>query len=282
MSDKKNLKFDEIGYWSEIKLDIIRDYAAAYSKILSAQKKPALYHVYIDAFAGAGIHISRKTGCFVPGSPVNALHISPPFREYYLIDIDQRKVDALSKIALDRSDVHIYSGDCNAILLERVFPNVLFGQYRRGLCLLDPYGLDLKWSVIQKAGSMKSIDMFLNFPVADINRNVLWHHPEGVDEADINRMNEFWGDETWRQIAYTTKKDLFGYPEKEANEAVAEGFRQRLQEVAGFANVPKPLPMRNSKGAIVYYLFLASQRPVAANIIKDIFKKYQKRGTNSG
>jgi three-Cys-motif partner protein len=53
-------KYDEIGYWSEIKLDIIKDYAAAYSRILSSQKKPSLYHIYIDAFAGAGKHISKK------------------------------------------------------------------------------------------------------------------------------------------------------------------------------------------------------------------------------
>ena len=29
------LQFDEIGYWSEVKLDIVRKYAAAYSKILA-------------------------------------------------------------------------------------------------------------------------------------------------------------------------------------------------------------------------------------------------------
>ena len=32
--------FDEIGYWSEIKLDIVREYAVAYSTILSAQRNP--------------------------------------------------------------------------------------------------------------------------------------------------------------------------------------------------------------------------------------------------
>ena len=37
--------FDEINYWSEIKLDIIKEYAAAYSKILNAQK--SLYHIYL-------------------------------------------------------------------------------------------------------------------------------------------------------------------------------------------------------------------------------------------
>ncbi|HUB66873.1 MAG TPA: hypothetical protein VL981_05250 [Candidatus Methylacidiphilales bacterium] len=33
-----SFEFDEIGYWSEIKFDIIRDYAKAYSTILAKQK----------------------------------------------------------------------------------------------------------------------------------------------------------------------------------------------------------------------------------------------------
>ena len=54
----RGLPFDQVGYWSEVKLDIIKEYATAYSIILSAQKKPALEHIYIDAFAGAGVHVS--------------------------------------------------------------------------------------------------------------------------------------------------------------------------------------------------------------------------------
>ena len=63
--------YDKIGYWSEIKLDIIRDYAKAYSGILHAQR--SLMHMYIDAFAGGGLHISKTSGGYVPGSPQNAL-----------------------------------------------------------------------------------------------------------------------------------------------------------------------------------------------------------------
>ena len=277
MTRKAKLKFDQIGNWSEVKLDIIKGYAAAYSAILSAQKKTILYHIYIDAFAGPGLHISKETGEFVPGSPVNALHVKPPFREYHLIDLDRKKVAQLRQIVGARSDVEVHEGDCNRILLDDVFPRVLFENFRRGLCLLDPYGLHLNWEVIKKAGEMKSIDMFLNFPVADINRNVLWHNPDAVDAEDIERMNAFWGDESWREIAYSTDRNLFGFPEKEDNETVAEGFRKRLQEVAGFKHVPSPLPMRNSKGAIVYYLFFASQKPVAKEIIQDIFKKHANR-----
>jgi three-Cys-motif partner protein len=269
------IKFDEIGYWSEIKLDIVKDYASAYSRILTAQKRPKLYHVYIDAFAGAGVHISKTTKDYIPGSPLNALMINPPFREYHLIDLQPEKIDILNQLTSSIENIYIYPGDCNDILLREVFPRVSFEDYRRGLCLLDPYGLHLNWGVIKTAGEMKSIEIFLNFPVADMNRNVLWRNPQGVAPADVDRMNAFWGDDSWRNIAYSTKRNLFGYPEKEDNETVAEGFRQRLKKVAGFSYVPEPLPMRNSRNAIVYYLFFASQKPVASRIIADIFNRYR-------
>lgn len=125
---------------------------------------------------------------------------------------------------------------------------------------------------------MKSIDILLNFPVMDMNMNVLWHNPQGVDEADIERMNTFWGDETWRKIAYTEEITLFGPEDRRADiKVVADAFRKRLVEVAGFGYVPEPMPMRNTKGSIVYYLFFASQNRTGEKILKDIFSKYRGR-----
>jgi three-Cys-motif partner protein len=265
-------QFDEIGYWSEIKLDIVREYASAYSRILASKK---FQHVYIDAFAGAGLHLSRSTGGLVAGSPLNALLIKPPFREYYYIDLDSAKADHLRSLVGDRPDVHIYTGDCNPLLLERIFPTVEYKQFRRALCLLDPYGLQLEWKVIRAAAQLGTIDIFLNFPVMDINRNVLWRNPEKVPEENLPRLRSFWGDDSWRDIAYTTSRSLFGDLEKEPNKVVGEGFRQRLLNVAGFKRVPEPLPMRNNKGAVVYYLFFASQVDVAEKIVLDIFAKYR-------
>lgn len=276
---RKELPFDQIGYWSEIKLDIIKDYVAAYSKILSAQRNPSLYHVYIDAFAGGGVHKSKTTGNFVPGSPTNALSVEPPFREYHLIDLDRQKVASLETIAAARKDVHIYHGDCNEVLLEKVFPQAKWSDFRRALCILDPYGLHLDWKVIAEAGRMRSVDIFLNFPVADINRNVLWRDRKGVTTEQMHRMNVFWGDETWKGIAYkaSSQMALWGPPaeEKASNDVVAEAFRRRLKDVAGFSNVPEPIAMRNSQKAVVYYLFFASQKPVAGDIVRDVFRKYR-------
>ncbi|MBZ5647773.1 MAG: three-Cys-motif partner protein TcmP [Acidobacteriia bacterium] len=272
--------FDEIGIWSEIKLAIIRDYAAAYSRIMSAQTAPKLHHSYIDAFSGAGLHISRSSGELVLGSPLNALSIVPPFREYHLIDLEGEKVEFLREQVGELQEVHLYHGDCNEILLAEVYPKVRFEDYRRALCILDPYGLHLLWKVIETAGRMGSIDIFLNFPTMDMNRNVLWHDPSGVSVEDAARMTSYWGDDSWRSAAYRQEPTLFGDIElqKNPNAAVAEAFRERLRAVARFAYVPSPLPMRNSNGAVVYYLFFASQKGVAREIVTDIFNKYRTLG----
>lgn len=183
-----------------------------------------------------------------------------------------------------RGDTHLYDGDCNSILLNKVFPQATYEQYRRGLCLLDPYGLHLNWEVIKTAGQMKSIEIFLNFPVMDMNRNVLWRkqNDSRIRPDDVQRMNAFWGDESWRNIAFTPSRqsNLFGEPEieKEDNETIAEGFRERLKKVAGFKYVPAPMPMRNSTGATVYYLFFASANSTGSRIVEHIFNKYRLRG----
>ena len=146
--------------------------------------------------------------------------------------------------------------------------------------MLDPYGLHLNWEVIETAGRMRTIDLFLNFPIMDMNRNALWRYPERVPAGGIERMTAFWGDESWRDVAYAEKRTLFGpEPVKLGNTEITEAFRNRLREKAGFKYVPQPLPMRNSVGAVVYYLFFASQQPVASKIVKDIFSKYENRGT---
>jgi three-Cys-motif partner protein len=195
--------------------------------------------------------------------------------------LDEEKIESLEQLAGTREDVYIHHGDCNRIMLDEVLPRAKYEGYRRALCVLDPYGLHLDWDVISAMGQMQSVEIFLNFPVADINRNVLWRKPEGVSPAQIDRMNRFWGDDPWRKEAYEPSPQftLFGdtKEEKVSNEAIAEAFQRRLKKVAGFQNVPKPIAMRNTQNAIVYYLFFASHKPVAENIVQYVFNKYASR-----
>lgn len=182
---KRQLRLDEIGYWSELKLEIVRKYAAAYSTIL-ARKAFVRAHVYIDAFAGAGVHLSKATG-----------------------------------------------------------------------------------------------EVFYNFMIMDANMNVFVRNPDRVSTDQAGRMDDVWGDNTWRTVAYRPVPSLFGdVEEKVSNEDIAEAFRQRLQNVAGFAYVPSPLPMRNSRGATVCYLYFASPDKTGGKIVTQIFDKYRGRGSS--
>jgi three-Cys-motif partner protein len=102
----KSAKLDEVGDWSELKLEILRKYAKAYTTILRQRK---LKPIYIDGFAGAGQHVSKSTKELIPGSPLNALNVEPPFEEFYLIDLKQERVDNLQKLTADKKNVQAQS-----------------------------------------------------------------------------------------------------------------------------------------------------------------------------
>jgi three-Cys-motif partner protein len=140
--------------------------------------------------------------------------------------------------------------------------------------------LDLSWGVIEASGRLKTIDLFLNFPIMDANRNALWRDPERVSPDQAARLTRYWGDDSWRDVAYRPSPQLGLFEEeleKVGNDEIVAAFAQRLREVAGFANVPDPLPMKNSQGAVVYYLYFASHKDVANKIVKDIFRKHSSR-----
>jgi three-Cys-motif partner protein len=260
----------------------LREYSRAYAQILG--KQSAIRHyAYIDGFAGAGSHVSKATGMEIEGSPAIALQIEPPFSHYHFIDLSGKRADRIRRIAEGRTNVTVYEGDCNEVLLDRVFPQCRYDQFRRALCLLDPYDLNPSWKVVETAGKMKSIEIFLNFMIMDANMNVLRKNPETVLQAQAQRMTEFWGDESWRQIAYTKHRGLFGdMEEKSSNDAVMKAYRDRLHNVAGFTYVPEPIPMRNSTGSIIYYLFFASNNKTGDKIARAILKKWKEPGVLHG
>jgi three-Cys-motif partner protein len=140
------------------------------------------------------------------------LKVTPPFDGFYFIDLNADKTDYLRSVCGNRSDVEIHTGDSNDYLTAAVLPTIQYEKYTRALCLLDPYKANLDWQVILQAGQSRAVDLLLNFPVMDMNRNAIWRNPENVPKAGIERMNRFWGDESWRQAAYAEARqgNLFG------------------------------------------------------------------------
>ncbi|HVU18480.1 MAG TPA: three-Cys-motif partner protein TcmP [Candidatus Didemnitutus sp.] len=278
---------DEIGQWSVDKLRILQAYSKEYAAILSNQRTNTgarLFKTgYIDGFAGAGKHLHKSSREEIPGSPAIAL-ATPGFDEFHFVDLDDARVGQLQALCRGHANAHVYSGDCNAILLDTIFPKFPFKQYRRALCFIDPYGMHVDWKVLEAAGKSGSIEIFLNFPVADINRNAKRARLEDISPDGRARMTRLWGNEDWHAVMFKPSPqmafDLGGgamtETEKTGNDTLVEAFRERLKTVAGFKFVPHPVAMKNSIGAIVYYLFFAGHNETGERIAKHIMKKYRR------
>jgi len=266
---------DDIGPWTEIKLEIIRKYAAAYSTILA--KQPYLNHIYVDAFAASGLLRSRETGELVEGSPLVALNVKPEFSEYHLIELSRSKVSLLRTVVEGRPNVFVYPGDCNDTLMNTILPRCRYEDYKRALWLLDPYGLHYRWSVVEAAGKARSIEVLLNFPIMDINRTVGQRNPAGVSGRYKDRMTAFWGDDSWQAIVHSADGSLFEeFPQKSPGSRIVEAYCQRLKKVATFPYVAKPLlfaaPANNTP---LYYIVFASHNRAGYNIASDILRRYR-------
>jgi three-Cys-motif partner protein len=286
-------KLDPIGPWSEVKLEIVKEYARPYSLIMTRQgeRYPNPFkHFYIDAFAGVGKHMSRTKNEIVDGSPRIVLDIDPPFCEYHFVDIDNERVQELEKLKSEyfQKKIYVHSGDANRILVNEIFPMIGRERYGKGLCLLDPYGLHLNWCVVKAAGMTGKIEIFLNFPIMDMQRNVFYHDRNNVEQKQLLRMNEFWGDESWQDLVWGISPQL-GFFEGSKEEKskwternVVEGYRQRLLNTAGFSYAPDPIPMINSKKSVIYYLFFASPNKTGNKIARGVLKKWREKGFKYG
>ena len=269
-----------IGLWTEIKLHIIREYAAAYTTILKAQKWCQGY-AYIDAFAGGGEFVSKDNrDRLITGSPLNALNIHNRFTEYHFIDIDPSKIERLRALTADRPEfkrIHFYTGDANVVLRQDILSRFQYSSFKRALCIVDPYGVDIEWTTIMAIAQARTMDVYLNFPLMDINRNAARKIIEVADPQEGSRLTKIWGDESWKDLAYAEQALLFGdriLIKIRGNETLKQGFLKRLKGVAGFTHVPEPILMTNQTGGPLYFLFFASHQPVAQNIARDIFKKW--------
>ena len=160
-----------------------------------------------------------------------------------------------------------------------MFPRADYGRYKRALCLLDPYNIDLTWQVIETAGKARSVEIFMNFMIMDVNRNALrTQEPRQVHRQQGRADDKGCGATILGStLATISAEPFFGdsIPVKVSNDRFAEAFRERLVKKAGFKFVQKPMPMKTKNNSVIYYLYFASQKKAGMDIVNDIFNKYR-------
>jgi len=141
--------------------------------------------------------------------------------------------------------------------------------------------MEVEWSTIQSIAETRALEIVMNFPTMALNRTVLPNDPRSLTRARIEKMNRFWGTEDWRADIYEEIPSLFGPVKIKLRKTTAKRlgllFKARLGEV--FPHVTEPLVMKNSSGAPLYCLFLASHKQTGRKIMTDIFRSYERFGS---
>lgn len=272
------------GDWTQTKLDVLKDYLAAYTKALKdkpSADKP-FRKAYIDAFAGTGYRTARERGAastldsllfpdladgapqtLLAGSAKLALEVEPRFDKYIFIERDAERCQQLEGLRGEfpalADDIDVRQGEANEVIQKLCAP-VDAWKSRRAVLFLDPYGMQVEWKTIEAIAATKAIDLWLLVPLG-MGVNRLLPKSGKVPDSWRQRMDAFLGRTDWYDEFYKveTKPTLFGDHQiqvKTSMEVMARYFNNRLKEV--FAGVvDEPGVLWNSANNPLYLLCFA-------------------------
>lgn len=275
------------GEHSTAKLNALAYYLDAYATALKLQpspQRPFRLH-YIDAFAGKGTFAPRLTdesGVATPEERAGSARIAldaPGFRNYTFIELDERHCAALQQLA-DREPigrVFVRPGNANDIL-----PQVLEGidwNNSRGVLFLDPYGMQLRWQVLEQAAATKALDVWYLFPLSAVMRQMP-RSKAALDQSKVEALNRLLGTDEWQNFYRPPPMgDLFGdVPDQrdaDAN-AVLEWFSGRLRQHFAYVAPPAKLMMGSGGKAtggpplFALYFMVANPRRAATDLAKKL------------
>lgn len=285
------------GGWTQRKLEVLRKYLQAYTKIFKRNPRARFYSIsYVDAFAGTGTIRRPALGAiakllpelqenekeFRKGSVTRALEVEPPFDKYVFIEKDARKCGELESIAakfVGRRRVEVVNEDANKGLLT--WCDNLDTKRERAVVFLDPFGASVKWDVIAALGRTRAVDLWVLFPYFAINRMLVRNRRPPKAWAD--RLTSVFGTSDWEATFYSTTlfRSLLDSRKVESiqksvdHRAITEFFVERLRQE--FIAVSNPFPMHNSNGALLFILFFAAANERSAKtglkIANDIIGK---------
>jgi three-Cys-motif partner protein len=293
------MSLSSVGPWAKDKLDRLRKYLTPYAEILATRVKSGRFEGfhYIDAFAGPGAHSLRSSQMmdplqqvfkeaadhlqsdegqkrFLAGSPRVALETMPPFSTYVFVEKSDDRVTELEKLQTEFKDrkVVIRRADCNSYLRDKVANNPKVDWHRnRAIVFLDPFGMQVPWSTIERLAATKAIEVFINFPEAMAIQRLLLRSGE-FTAAQRQKLDDYFGSTEWYKVLYKEHPTLFGDVSVEKIDKpglpLVRWYRKRLAKIFGFAS--KAALIRNTKNKPLYYLILASPNRTGVKIANHV------------
>lgn len=271
---------------TERKLQAVQKYLGAFT---TALKKQSFDLLYVDACAGSGSSTARQQegqGRLIEadditiGSAVRALEIATPFDRYVLNDAKQKNARSLETIVKERfpqlrDRVTVMQSDANEALVALC--NTTNWRKSRAVVFLDPFGLQLDFSMVSALGKTGAVDLWYLVPVLGMSRQI--KADGSILEPGGSRIDRLLGTTEWRHGAAVEEPgevDLFGIVQptikKVANSAWFEEVAIRqLKTVFAGGVLDTTLPLgRNGMHEFSLVFACANPRPQANELAKKL------------
>jgi three-Cys-motif partner protein len=281
------------GRWTVEKLDALRGYLMGYAQAL---KNQPFRRWSIDAFAGTGDRAVKRQEAaslmeipeldvMTKGSVRVALEIEPPFDRYIFIEKRRRRSSALEhlKSEFPNRAIEILNEDANTAV-QRICRDTDW-RSNRAVLFLDPYGMQVSWETLVAVAATKAIDVWMLYPTG-MGLNRLLTKTGNIPTEWQQALDRSLGCRDWREAFYRMEasSDLFGHTStdrvKDAGTEKFEAFLlDRLQTI--FAAVaPETVPLKNSRGQVMYLLCFACGNPrgadLAVRIARSVIRKQRR------
>lgn len=205
---------------TERKLQAVQSYLSAFT---TALKRQAFELLYVDACAGSGASTTRKPAGqgrllevdeITTGSAVRALQIATPFDRYVLNDSKRKNVRSLDAVIREQfpalyDRVTIVQSDANHAMVDLCHRTDW--RRSRAVVFLDPFGLQMKFAMVQELGRTRGVDLWYLVPVLAMSRQV--KSDGSILEPGGVQIDELLGTDAWRSGVVAEEErgtDLFG------------------------------------------------------------------------
>lgn len=277
------------GPWTEKKLDAFSKYVWSYLSIM--KNFPYWKTIYFDGFAGSGtrekkvktelyqqLFITEEEEKTYKGAAERVLGLKElSFDFYYFIDKKEESLNKLEAKIADKfkNKTIVYrAGDANEQIKE--LANAFQKQELAALVLLDPFGMQIDWSSIEKLKGTRS-DVWILIPTGVIVNRLL--DKKGKLKFS-KKLESFFGlsIEEIKSYFYQEQKvkTLFGEEDvitkvSEPIEKIAKLYAQRMKTIWEYVT-EEPLVLLNSNNSPIFHFVFASNNKNAKKIAKQIIQ----------
>ena len=248
------------GSWAADKLDYLARYINVFETSMRNKWK---VRYYIDLLSGPGKNRVRESGEVLLGSPLIALTTQHPFTHYIFVDNSPENTAALRErcsVSPYADRVTILTGDCNT-LVDQIVAQIQPVQWQSlNLAFLDPAGMELQWSTVEKLARLPRMDLIINYPQGGLRRGMR----QAFEANPPTKVDRFFGGPEWREIYAKYQQ---GHLPEGLHFHLLDLYKSNLERL-GYRDIHRivdtgdsPLIRNVQRRAPLYRLLFASKHP---------------------